>query len=184
MPAHPHQYYDASLPASRTRTVHLQAVGTDLEAGVDRRKVLQVYGTVFELGNIPAPFTDEVMMMVLGELVARAAAEIQPPHEPQAQKEIQSPVHRDHPDLRTTCPYTFQTLVLLGRYSLQNGQSLRRSLVPATSYLSSRHIEAHIQPLALIEIFFHLQGSRGIMAGQYQGQQVIRWCCHVLRKSL
>jgi len=59
-------------------------VGTDLEVATDTGKVLQVYWTLLELRNIPTPLTDEVVMMVVGKLVARATAEIQPPHEPKA----------------------------------------------------------------------------------------------------
>src|SRR5215203_5536648 len=80
---HPRRCAHAPLPASRARAVHLQAVGADLEIATGRGKALQVYRTLLELRNISTPFTDEVVMMVLGELVARATAEIQPPHEPQ-----------------------------------------------------------------------------------------------------
>ena len=73
--------------------------------------------------------------MVFGQLVARTIPQIQPPHQPQPREKVQCPVHRYHPDLGTTGPYALETLVLLGSNCFQYRQTLRRGLVPITTYL-------------------------------------------------
>ena len=139
LPPLPH----ALLPAIRARPVNLQAVGTDLEVATDTGKALQIQRTLLELRDAPAVLTDKVVVMVLGQLVARTATKVQPANEPQLREEVQRPVYRHHPDLGTAGPYPLKTLMLLGRDRRQNSQALRRGLVPATTYLPCRRLKPH-----------------------------------------
>jgi hypothetical protein len=138
---------DAPLPAIGTRTVYLQAVGANLEVAPDAGEITQIERTSLELRDLPATLADEVVVMVLCQLVTRTATQIQPPHQPQPRKKIQRPVNRHHPNPGTTGPYVLETLVLLGRNSLQYRQPLRRGLVPTAAYLPHGRLDAHNLPL-------------------------------------
>src|SRR5215203_762303 len=155
----------APLPARRARPVNLEAVGTDLEVGADAGQILQVHRTPLELGDAPTTLTDEVVVVILGQLVARTVSKVEPAHEPKPGEKVERPVHRHHPNLGTAGPYLLHTLMPTGRDRRQNGQPLRRDLVPATTYLLNSRLEPHIRPL-LIERVFHLQDSRNLLPGQ------------------
>lgn len=96
-----------------------------------------------ELGDIAARLADQVMVVVLGQLVARAVPEIQPPHQPYPGEEVDRPVDGHEPDLGATSPDLLQTLVLLRRERSQYRYPLRRRLVPAPSYSSYDRLELH-----------------------------------------
>ena len=123
-------------------------MGTDLEAATYLGKTLQVQWAWVELGHGPTLLADEVMVMILGQLVARPAPEIQPSDESKLREKVQRPVHRHHPYLGTPRPYPLQTLMLLGHNRRKDSQALRGGLVPATTDLPRRRLEPH-QGLAI-----------------------------------
>jgi hypothetical protein len=107
-----------------------------------------------------------MVVMVLRELVARAAAKVEPAHEPKTGEKVERPVYRDHPDLRTAGPNLVETLMLTRRDSSQYSQPLRRGLVPAPTHLRNSSLEPHPRPHVLVEILFHLQGNSADLACQ------------------
>jgi len=80
------------LPAGGASSVDLEAVGAHLE--VHASQAPEVEGTFLELGDVAAGLTDKVMVMVLGQLVTRAVAKIQPPHRPDLREEVEGTVDR------------------------------------------------------------------------------------------
>lgn len=80
---------------------------------------MKIQWTLLELGYGPTFLADEMMMMVIGQLVARAVAEVEPADEPELREEIQRPVYRHHPDLGTAGPYLLHALMLLHCNGLQ-----------------------------------------------------------------
>ena len=89
--------------------------------------------TLFELGDISAGFADQVVVMVLGQLVARAVPEVQTPHQAQLSEEIQRPVYRHQPHIRAANFDLLQALVLLRGQRLQNRNPLRRAFVTSST---------------------------------------------------
>jgi hypothetical protein len=74
-------------------------------------------------------------VVVLGQLVARAMAEIEPAHQPQLREEVQRPVHRYQSYPGAPRPDPLQALVLLGPDRFQYRHPLRRRLEPPPPYL-------------------------------------------------
>src|SRR5687767_7534884 len=107
-----------------------------------------------------------MVVVVLCELVARAAAKVEPAHEPKTGEKIEGPVYRDHPNLRTAGPDLVETLMLTRRDSSQYSQTLRRGLVPTPTHLRNSSLEPHSLPHVLVERFFHLQDTREDLACQ------------------
>src|SRR5829696_6274092 len=130
----------------RARPVDLEAVGPDLEASASQKTVLQVHGAPLELSDAPTILTDEVVVAILGQFVARTVTKVEPADEPQPAEKVQRPVHRNHPDLGTAGPYLLQTLMPAGRNHLQNSQPLRRRFVPVSPYLPDCRLETHPPP--------------------------------------
>lgn len=136
--------------------VDFQTVRAGLEAGSLEWEPFYVERAFVELGDSPAEVTDQVMMVVLGKLVARTVTEVQPPHETETPQEIQGPVYRDETNRRTPLAYTFETLMLLRFQRLQDRDPLRRSLIPSAPHLPYGSHQLHTTPL-LIEKYFQLQ---------------------------
>src|SRR5215211_815812 len=120
-----------SLPALGAAPVDLEAVGSDLEVYVSQET--RVDRAFLELGDAAAGLTDQVVVMVFGQLVARAVPEIQPPHHPDAREKVEGPVDRHQPHLGTAGPDLLQTLVLLRRKRPEYRDPLRRRLVSRTT---------------------------------------------------
>jgi hypothetical protein len=70
------------LPASLARPVNLKAVSPYLETPTYFGHPLQIQGTLLELGYGPTVLADEMMVMVIGQLVARTVPEVEPADEP------------------------------------------------------------------------------------------------------
>ncbi len=107
-----------------------------LKAGALERQPFYIQRTLVELGDPAAKLTDKVMVMVLGQLVARPVTEVQPAHEPQTPQKIQGTVDRYEADVRASPPYSFEALVLLRLQCLQDRDPLWRSLVASTPHLA------------------------------------------------
>src|SRR5215211_3091320 len=118
------------LPAIGAAPVDREAVGSDLEVHVLQQT--RIDRAFLELGDAAAGLADQVVMMVLGQLVARTVPEIQPPHHPDAREKIERPVDRHQTYLGTASTDLLQTLVLLRRKRSQYRQPLRRRLVSRT----------------------------------------------------
>jgi hypothetical protein len=110
-------------------------MGANLETAADLGQQPEIQRTLLELGHAAAVLADEVVVVVLGQLVARAAAEVEPAYQPQLREQIQRPVNSHNPDPRTTGPNPLQALVLLRPYRLQHCHPLRRRLKPPTPNL-------------------------------------------------
>ena len=57
-------------------------MGTDLEASTGPWKVLQVHRAPLELRDVPTILTDKVVVVILGQLVARTVTKVEPAYEP------------------------------------------------------------------------------------------------------
>ncbi len=120
------------LPARGAPPVDLETVGADLEIAADLGQPSKIQRTLLELRHAAAILADEVVVVVLGQLVARAVAEVEPAHQSQLREQVQRPVHRYEPDPRTPRPNSLQALVLLGPNRLQDRHPLRSRLEPPT----------------------------------------------------
>jgi hypothetical protein len=70
------------LPARGAPPVNLQAMGANFEVAANLGQQSEIQRALLELGHAAAVLADEVMVVVLGQLVAWAIAEIEPAHQP------------------------------------------------------------------------------------------------------
>ena len=122
---------------------------------------MQVHRAPLELRNAPTILTDKVVV-ILGQLVARTVAKVQPAYQPT--EKVERPVYRHHPNLGTAGPYLLQTLMsaaIAARIAKRCGVTLYphpRIFPTAASKLT--------QDLILMERVFHLQGSKNVLVRQ------------------
>src|SRR5918997_1409581 len=140
------------LLAACASSVELEAVGADFE--VQAIQASGIEGALLELGDGAARLTDQVVMMVLGQLVARAISEVQPPHRPDLREKVERAVDGHQPHPRTAAPDLLHALVLLRSQRPQYRKPLRRRPVTAPPKLPD--YRPQLQPLPLIENIFHL----------------------------
>ncbi len=101
------------LSATGASSIDLDAVGAHLKPEISDRQKLRVERALLELGDDAAGFADHVMVVVLGELVARPVAEVEAAYDPELAQQTQRAVYRHQPDFGTASPDLLQTLVLL-----------------------------------------------------------------------
>src|ERR687894_865532 len=120
------------LPARGAPPVDLQAVGPNLEIAADLGQPSQIQRTLVELGHSAAGLADEVVVVVLGQFVARAVPEVEPAHQSQLREEVQRPVHCYQPYPGAARADPLEVLVLLRPDRLQDRHPLGRRLEPPT----------------------------------------------------
>ena len=131
-------------------------MGANFEVAANLGQQSEIQRALLELGHAAAVLADEVMVVVLGQLVAWAIAEIEPAHQPQLREEVQRPVNSYQPDPGAARSDALQALVLLGLDRLQNRHPLRRHFEPAPPYLPYYPLKLQRAPI-LIEKDFQLQ---------------------------
>jgi hypothetical protein len=101
-------------------------VGPDLEVGALERQAFGVERALLEIGDVAAGLADYVVVMVLGQLVARPIAEVEATYNPQLVKQIQGAIHRHEPDLGISGMDLLQALVPLLGKRREHSHPLRR----------------------------------------------------------
>jgi hypothetical protein len=102
-------------------------VGARLEAHVFQAP--EVKGAFLELGDTATGLADKVVVVDLGQLIARAVTEIEAPNQPEPREEIEGPIDGHKPYLTAAPTNLFKALVPIRSERLEDRNPLRRRLV-------------------------------------------------------